>query len=109
MTPKASENSEPFPTTGEIKNSQPKFEILYEGFLYDVSSFIPRHPGGNIIRFYTEPGEDATLAIQQFHHRSMDRIVKIMKTFPKRIATDKSQETLGKSIYILTVLSYQYK
>jgi cytochrome b involved in lipid metabolism len=39
-------------------------EILYEGHYYDLTHFIQRHPGGNVIKFYTEPGEDATLAIQ---------------------------------------------
>jgi cytochrome b involved in lipid metabolism len=62
-------------------------EILYEGFYYDVSSFIQRHPGGNVIKFYTEPGEDATMAIQQFHHRSMKQVLAIMKSLPKRPAS----------------------
>jgi hypothetical protein len=62
-------------------------EILYEGFYYDVSSFIQRHPGGNVIKFYTEPGEDATMAIQQFHHRSIKQVLGIMKSLPKRPAS----------------------
>lgn len=59
-------------------------EILYDGLLYDVTSWIKHHPGGNIIKFYTQPGEDATIPIQQFHNRSMDRVLKIMGRLPKR-------------------------
>jgi cytochrome b involved in lipid metabolism len=73
---------------GNLKKiSHTRKEILYEGHFYDVTKFINRHPGGNIIKFYTEPGEDATLAIQQFHHRSMNRIKTILKSFPRREAT----------------------
>jgi cytochrome b involved in lipid metabolism len=61
-----------------------KQEILYEGYYYDITSFIPRHPGGSVIKFYTPPGEDATLAIQQFHNRSLKQVLAIMKTLPKR-------------------------
>jgi cytochrome b involved in lipid metabolism len=63
-------------------------EILYEGYYYDVTHFIQRHPGGNVIKFYTEPGEDATLAIQQFHHRSIKQVLAMMKALPKRPAQD---------------------
>jgi len=61
-------------------------EILYEGRYYDVTSFIRRHPGGNVIKFYTEEGEDATQAIQQFHNRSMNKIKAMLKSFPSRPA-----------------------
>jgi hypothetical protein len=73
--------------TPEIaNNSSKKCEILYDGHFYDVTQWIPRHPGGNVIKFYTEGGEDATLAIQQFHHRSLRQVQGIMKSFQKRIA-----------------------
>lgn len=65
-----------------------RLEIRYEGFFYDVTNFVARHPGGNIIRFYTEPGEDATQAIQQFHNRSINKVTQMLKSFPKRPAND---------------------
>jgi hypothetical protein len=58
-------------------------EILYEGHYYDVTHWIRRHPGGNIIQFYTECGEDATLAVQQFHQRSMGKVAGIMRGLKK--------------------------
>ncbi|ODM91448.1 Fatty acid desaturase 2 [Orchesella cincta] len=64
-------------------------EILYDGFYYDVTDFIQRHPGGNeIISYFTNPGEDATVAIQQFHARSIEKIHSIMKSFKRRPATE---------------------
>jgi len=38
----------------------PKKEILYDGYFYDVTSFIDRHPGGYVIDYYTNSGEDGT-------------------------------------------------
>lgn len=74
-----SENGDPM---SEIK------EILCDGYFYDVTNFIKKHPGGSIIEFYTKNGEDGTHAIQQFHQRSI-KIVKIMlKSFKKRPALD---------------------
>jgi len=64
-------------------------EILYEGCYYDVTSWVKKHPGGSIIEFYTQNGEDATHAIQQFHQRSAKRIQGLLKSFKKRPATDK--------------------
>ncbi|XP_035714578.1 acyl-lipid (8-3)-desaturase isoform X2 [Folsomia candida] len=62
-------------------------EILYEGHFYDVTNWIDRHPGGKIIQFYTAPGEDATLAVQQFHNRSLPKTLAIMRGLPRRKAT----------------------
>lgn len=31
-------------------------EILYEGHYYDVTKFIKKHPGGSIIEYYVEHG-----------------------------------------------------
>jgi len=84
MVPQYQTSSHSFDVNADNDIKPPKSEILYEGYLYDVTSFMSRHPGGNIIRFYAQPGEDATLAIQQFHYRSMNKILKILKTFPKR-------------------------
>jgi len=68
-------------------NKTTRMEILYEGRYYDVTNFIRRHPGGNVIKLYTNEGEDATQAIQQFHNRSMNKIMLMLKSFPSRPAT----------------------
>ena len=65
-----------------------KKEILYDGYYYDVTNFIKRHPGGTIIDYYTKPGEDATCAILQFHQRSPEKVKKIMSTLKSRPARD---------------------
>ncbi|CAL8109765.1 unnamed protein product [Orchesella dallaii] len=65
-----------------------KKEILSDGWYYDVTDFARRHPGGSIIEYYTKTGEDATLAIQQFHHRSQGRVKAILKSFKRRPAED---------------------
>jgi len=64
----------------------PRKEIYYEGEMYDVTDWIPNHPGGKIIEFYTEAAEDSTLPIQQFHHRSMKQVLARMETFKKSAA-----------------------
>lgn len=61
-----------------------KKELLIDGILYDVSNWVRHHPGGKIIEFYTTPGEDATLAVQQFHRRSTARVASVMDSLPKR-------------------------
>lgn len=61
-----------------------KKEILLNGQFYDVTSF--PHPGGNIIRFFTNNGEDATSTFRQFHHRSFLKASKILHSLPKRKA-----------------------
>lgn len=63
-------------------------EILFDGYYYDVTNFISTHPGGSIIKYYTHAGEDATHAIQQFHHRSKKRVKIMMNSFKKRPASD---------------------
>lgn len=63
-------------------------EILCDGYFYDVTNFISRHPGGSIIKYYTKSGEDATHAIQQFHQRSAKRVRMMMKAFKRRPAAD---------------------
>lgn len=61
-------------------------EILYEGFYYDVTDWVKRHPGGKIIEFYTKSGEDCTIAVQQFHQRSTKKVMAIMSSLKKRPA-----------------------
>lgn len=72
-----------------ITNQPARKEILCDGWYYDVTDFARRHPGGSIIEYYTKTGEDATLAIQQFHQRSPAKIKAILKSFKKRPADDK--------------------
>lgn len=63
-------------------------EILCDGYFYDVTNFISRHPGGSIIKYYTQTGEDATHAIQQFHQRSARRVSMMMRALKRRPASD---------------------
>lgn len=63
-------------------------EVLFDGYFYDVTDFVKRHPGGSIIEYYTKNGEDATHAIQQFHQRSTKRVTGIMNSLKKRPASD---------------------
>lgn len=69
-------------------NNNDRKEILFDGYFYDVTDFIPKHPGGSIIKYYTQTGEDSTHAIQQFHLRSIKRVKGIMSSFKKRPASD---------------------
>jgi len=80
--------------------STTKKEILCDGYFYDVTEWVKRHPGGKIIEFYTDSGEDATLAIQQFHQRSTKRIKAIMSSLKKRPATTQAlNESMRKKYY----------
>lgn len=79
-------------------------EILCDGYFYDVTNFISRHPGGSIIKFYTESGEDATHAIQQFHQRSAGRVSSIMGALKKRPASN-SERTEIANEFCLTKFS----
>lgn len=63
-------------------------EILFDGHFYDVTDFIRKHPGGRIIEYYTQTGEDGTHAIQQFHQRSIKRVKVIMSSLKQRPASD---------------------
>ena len=71
-------------------------EVLYDGYFYDVTNFVKKHPGGSIIEYYTQHGEDATHSIQQFHQRSTKKVSAIMNSFKKRKAHD--DESKPKSI-----------
>lgn len=63
-------------------------EILFDGYFYDVTDFIQKHPGGTVIEYYTEKGEDSTHAIQQFHKRSAEKVRLMMSALKKRPASD---------------------
>lgn len=63
-------------------------EILFDGFFYDVTDFVSKHPGGPIIKYYTGKGEDGTQAIQQFHKRSIEKVRVMMSALKKRPASD---------------------
>lgn len=65
-------------------------EIHYDGHYYDVTDFVGRHPGGPVIKFYCDKKEDATQAVQQFHHLSRDKVLLMLKSFKRRPATDRS-------------------
>lgn len=78
--------------TSEIRRNLNKMaarkEILFDGYFYDVTDFIMKHPGGTVINYYTEKGEDSTHAIQQFHARSIEKVKVMMGALKKRPASD---------------------
>jgi len=76
-------NSRRGPEAVEVK------EILFDGYYYDVTSFVKRHPGGSIIEYYVAKGEDATHAMQQFHQRSFPKIKVMLQSFKRRPAVDR--------------------
>lgn len=76
-------------------------EILCDGYFYDVTNFISRHPGGSIIKYYTKSGEDATHAIQQFHQRSSKQVSMMMKALKRRPASEKERKTSGKKTFTI--------
>ncbi|KAJ6635010.1 Acyl-lipid (8-3)-desaturase [Pseudolycoriella hygida] len=63
-------------------------EILFDGDFYDVTDFISKHPGGTVIEYYTEKGEDSTLVIQQLHKRSKETVKVMMSALKRRPASD---------------------
>lgn len=65
-----------------------KKEVLYDGYFYDVTNFIDKHPGGYVIDYYTNTGEDATVPIMMFHHRSKKKVDAIMSSLPRRPAME---------------------
>jgi fatty acid desaturase 2 (delta-6 desaturase) len=52
--------------------------IVYKGRVYDVSNFISKHPGGNVIVMYS--GQDATTAMDMFHP-DKEKIEKWLKPY----------------------------
>lgn len=78
-------------------------EILFDGYFYDVTDFVKKHPGGSIIEYYTKTGEDSTHAIQQFHQRSIKRVRAIMGSFKKRLALDCERNFFQNKFVILNI------
>lgn len=74
--------------TKTLEDNKDKKEILFDGYFYDVTHFIDKHPGGTVILYYTESGEDSTHAIQQFHQRSKKRFNVMLSSFKKRPASE---------------------
>lgn len=64
-------------------------ELLINGYLYDVNGF--KHPGGSIIKFFTNGG-DATDSFEQFHLRSA-RARKMLDALPHRPAPPEEIKT----------------
>jgi len=58
-------------------------EMIIDGTIYDVSTFLKRHPGGSIIKF--QLGTDATDAFNNFHVRSV-KAQKMLRALPSRPA-----------------------
>jgi fatty acid desaturase len=60
-----------------------KRELLIDGQMYDITSFIKKHPGGRVLTFYE--GTDASEAYNEFHMRSK-KANKFLKALPSRPA-----------------------
>lgn len=73
----------------------PKTELRFDGDFYDITTWTKRHPGGRVIEFYTEKGEDASVAIREFHHRSMPKVMSVLRSLKSRPAQD-TEEDNGK-------------
>lgn len=86
MAPHAKQNVKSDDGGTQGIQSREKKEVLYDGYFYDVTDWVRRHPGGRIIEFYTKSGEDATLPIQQFHQRSTKKVNIIMSSLKRRPA-----------------------
>lgn len=81
-------------------------EILCDGFYYDITDFVQRHPGGRLIEFYICNGEDATLAIQQFHHRSSAKVNAILNSFKRRPAREYDCKSAWPCLFSMNVLEF---
>ena len=57
----------------------PRDTITIDGTTYDITDF--KHPGGNIIN-YVKNTADATEVFREFHHRSSDRVNKVLQSLP---------------------------
>ena len=58
---------------------RPRDTITIDGVTYDITEF--KHPGGNIIN-YMKNTADATEVFREFHHRSSDRVNKVLQSLP---------------------------
>lgn len=72
----------------ERQSMNPRKEILFDGHFYDVTEFAKIHPGGGVINYYTQRGEDSTIAIKQLHKRSMAKVRLLMSSLKKRPASE---------------------
>ena len=77
-------------TVANPENAE-KREILIEGIVYDVTSYMRKHPGGSIIRFGLNT--DASDAFRSFHFRSgrPNKILKLLPSRPYDPETDKEK------------------
>jgi delta8-fatty-acid desaturase len=64
-----------------LKPSEKSYVVI-DGYRYDTTEFINKHPGGNVIKYYTVEHLDATDAYYAFHSRS-ERAKKWLATLPK--------------------------
>jgi len=58
---------------------RPRDTITIDGVTYDITEF--KHPGGSIIN-YMKNTADATEVFREFHHRSSDRVNKVLQSLP---------------------------
>jgi len=74
-------------------------EMIVNGRVYDVSSFLKRHPGGSVIKF--QLGTDASDAYNNFHMRS-PKADKMLKSLPNReVHASYEQDALSRDYEIL--------
>jgi len=64
-----------------------KLFLTIDGYRYDVTNFVKKHPGGSVIRFYCADHLDATDAFMSFHARS-ERAQKFLNALPKEKVTE---------------------
>lgn len=60
-------------------DAHPRDTITIDGTTYDITEF--KHPGGSIIN-YVKNTADATEVFREFHHRSSDRVNKVLQSLP---------------------------
>eukprot|EP01035_Chromulina_nebulosa_P022858 gene22858-29605_t len=70
----------------QVENASSKVEVLIDGRLYDVTNF--KHPGGSVIKFYSNNNIDASEAFYNFHLRSK-KAKKVLQIIPSREADTK--------------------
>jgi len=67
------------------KSKEPEMmHLLIDGYVYDITSFMKKHPGGSVIRYYKNM--DATDVFHAFHERS-EKASKWLKTLPRKEAS----------------------
>jgi len=76
-----------------VKELDPTKEMIIHGRIYDVSSFMKRHPGGSVIKF--QLGTDASDAYNAFHLRSK-KAPKMLASLPSRAPGDFKEDELSR-------------